>query len=422
MAEERLLPIRMSSLFWIVGALALQAGVSPIHAGYPALDSAHPIVGTLECDPARVDATNDAGIRSVVMGVSWDRYEPEDGRFDSKYIAGVKEKIAAFRAAGKLVVIDFGVQYPPQWLFRLPSAHFIDQYGKPFEAVAGSGDCGVNLVFSDEMRERFDRYLFHLFAELGNDFFAVRLGGGRYGELGYPINVYKGDTNCYWAFDPITQGKQPGLPPGVNPCPVPGWIPGEKSPNHGSSRQFLNWYMESMKNYHDWQITTLRRYFPGPLFMLYPSTGGLRPGQLDAAINDDANGSTGPERTGEVGRGFDMARFVAGIKDRQVVVYSTWIDGFEGSDDLSVDPKRWSPGHYLASLAAAHDPPLLVGGENTGHPDDLANMKLTFQRMRENYLCVLFWAFEPTLFDGQKSHATIDDFKNCIAPVPASSR
>ena len=391
-------------LLWVAGVLALLGNTST-------MDPEHPVIGTLESDPARIDATNAAGVRAVVVGISWDRSEPQEGKFDAAYFKGIKDKIERFKAGGKLVVIDLGVQYPPQWLFRIPVSSFVDQYGDIFAAAPGSGDCGVDLVFSEEMRERFDHYVSHLFAELGRDFYAVRLGGGRYGELGYPINTYKGHTNCYWAFGPIAQGKRLGLPPGEKPCPVPGWLPGEGSPNHQSAREFLNWYMASMQNYHDWQIATVRKYFPGPLFMLYPSTGGLRPGQLEAAINDDANGSTGPEKTGEVGRGYDMARYVAGIKDPLVVVYSTWIDGFEGSDDTSADPRRWSPGHYLASLAAAHQPPLFIGGENTGHPDDLANLKLTFQRMRDDHLCVMFWAFEHTLFDNVKPHATIEDFK-----------
>jgi hypothetical protein len=116
-----------------------------------------------------------------------------------------------------------------------------------------------------------------------------------------------------------------------------------------------------------------------------------------------------------------MARFVAGIADPQVVVYSTWIDGFQGSDDTSLDPKRWSPGRYLASLAAAHHPPLLAGGENTGHPDDLANMQLTFQRMRDDHLCVMFWAFEHTLFDDKMPHATIEEFETCASVGTAPS-
>ncbi len=383
------------------------------------LDPAHPLIGTLECDPAHDAATSEAGATAVVVGISWDRGEPGEGKFDDAYLQAVQGKIAAFRADGKRIVLDLGVQYPPQWIFALPSSHFVDQYGDPFQAVPGGGECGVNLVFSQAMRERYAAYLGHLFGFLGNDFTAVRLGGGRYGELGYPDTRYGSRLNCYWAFDPIAQGQLAGLPPGEEACPVPGWLPGSPTPDHDGARRFLDWYLGSLQNYHDWQIATARRYFSGPLFMLYPSTGGLRPGQLEAAVRDDCNGTTGPERTGEVGRGYDTARCVAGIADPGVVVYSTWIDGFEGSDDAGADPARWSPGHFLASLAAAHQPPLLVGGENTGHPDDLANLELTFQRLRENHLCALFWAFEPTLFDGKPAHATVADFKQaCLWAGP----
>jgi hypothetical protein len=381
----------------------------------PVLDPSHPIIGTLESDPAHMAALTAAGADAVVVGISWDRCETKEGEFDAKYLQSLKEKIAAFRAGGKRIVLDLGVQYPPSWIFDFPSSHFVNQYGEPFVPARGSGDCGVNLVFSGLMRDKFTAYVQHLFHELGRDFFAVRLGGGRYGELGYPTNKIQDHANCYWAFDPIAQGQVVGLPEGVKACPVPRWIPGTPSPNHSSARQFLAWYMASMQNYHDWQISVLRTDFSGPLFMLYPSTGGLRLGQLDAAIDDDCNGSTGPEKTGEVGRGYDMARFVAGITDPRVVVYSTWIDGFDFCDDRSIDSARWSPGHYLASLAEAHQPPLLVGGENTGRPDDLANMQLTFRRVGENHLCVLFWAFEPTLFDHKEKHATIEDFAACSA-------
>jgi hypothetical protein len=397
------------ALLAAVGASGLMAQASP------ALSADHPLIGTLESEPQRTAATNDAGARAVVLGIGWGEWEKEKGQFDSGYEAELKKKIAAFRSGGKLIVLDLGVQYPPAWIFRLPSSHFVNQYGKAFEAAEGSGDCGVNLVFSQEVREKYEAYVAHVFQELGTDFAGVRLGGGRYGELGYPINNVAGPTNCYWGFDDLAQGRWPGLAAGVKPCPVEGWIPGQASPDHASAREFLNWYMESMENYHDWQITTLRKSYSGPLLMLYPSTGGLRAGQLQAAIDDDANGSTGPEKTGEVGRGFDMARFVAGITDPQVVVYSTWIDGFFGSDDTSTNQARWSPGHYLASLAEAHQPPLLVGGENTGSPDDRANMELTFQRLRDEHLCVLFWAFERTLFDGKDHHATIQDFKQLIS-------
>lgn len=263
------------------------------------------------------------------------------------------------------------------------------------------------------MRAKLAAYFHALFAGLGNDFYAVRLGGGRYGELGYPAPLSGKDRNCYWAFDDLAQGKSLGLADGEVPCPVAGWKPGATSSDHAAARSFLNWYMASMENYHDWQIQEVRRYFAGPLLMLYPSIGGLRPGQLDAAIRDDCAGATQAEKTGEVSRGYDTARFIAGITDPNVVVYSTWIDGFPGCNDASADPERWNPAHYLASLAAAHQPPLLCGGENTGHPETPANMQVTFQRLRDDHLCVIFWAFEPGLFDpsgGKASCATFGAF------------
>jgi hypothetical protein len=408
-----------ASFFALPVCAALLISASPA-ASAPVLDPLHPIIGTLESQPEHALLTNDAGAPAVVVSISWDQDEKAQSQFDAAYLQGIKQKIARFRQAGKLIVLDLGMQYPPTWIFHSPSAHFVNQYGDSFDPQPGSGDCGVNLVFSQEMRDRYREYVHHIFDGLGSDYAAVRLGGGRYGELGYPASTYHGHTNCYWAFDSAAQGRAGDLPAGVQASPVPGWLPGQPSPGHESARTFLNWYMESMKNYHDWQIATLREFYSGPLFMLYPSTGGLRPGQLDAAINDDANGSTGPEKTGEVGRGFDMARFVAGIRDPGVVVYSTWIDGFFGSDDASPNPARWSPGHFLASLAAAHQPPLLVGGENTGSPDDLANMQLTFQRLHDEHLCVLFWAFERTLFDHRDNHATLQDFKNLISTSSAS--
>jgi hypothetical protein len=411
----------MKALVWISLWVGLAVGFGPVCASadekYPPLDPAHPVLGTLQSDPKNMQAMDATGARAVVVSVVWDRCEPRENDFDPDYLKSLEERIAAFRAGGKLIVLDLGLQYPPSWIFREASAHFIDQYGHPFEPAPGSGDCGVNLVFSEKMRDLVDAYLRTLFEKVGNDFYAIRLGGGRYGELGYPNHAYQRDQNCYWAFDPIAQGTAPGLPPGQQPCPVPGWKPGTRSEGHVSSRRFLDWYMASMENYHDWQIAEGRRYFNGPMYMLYPSTGGLRPGQLDAAVEDDCDGSTGPEKTGEVGRGYDMARFVAGITDPQVVVYSTWIDGFPGCDDSSTNPARWNPAHFLASLAAAHRPPLPCGGENTGHPDDPANLKLTFQRVADDHLCVMFWAFELSLFDGQKGHATSEDFKACASKI-----
>ena len=59
-------------------------------------------------------------------------------------------------------------------------------------------------------------------------------------------------------------------PSGITVNPVPSWKPGAPSKNHTSARVFLNWYMNSLKNYHDWQIKTTRLYHSGRINMLYP--------------------------------------------------------------------------------------------------------------------------------------------------------
>jgi len=400
----------MRRLFLLLTAL-LAAEMAAPGQTVPALDPAHPIFGTLQSSTDRIAATNAAGARAVVLEISWDRFEPRDSVFDAAYAGQIRREADAFRAGGKQVVLELGIQYAPSWIFALPHSHFVDQYGRPFEP-GEPGDCGVNFVFSEEMRSKLDAYEREVFKELGNDFLAVRLGGGRYGELGYPGADRTGGTNCYWAFDALAQHGGEGLAKGIAACPVAGWKPGEASPGHASARAFLNWYVECLRNFHDWQIAEVRRHFAGPLLMLYPSTGGLRPGQLEAAIQDDASGGTPAEKTGEVSRGFDMARYIAGISDPNVVVYSTWVDGFPFCDDASADEARWNPAHFLAHLAASHNPPLLCGGENTGHPDDLANMELTFRHLRGARLCLFFWAFEPDLF--RPRGATCADYGRLI--------
>ena len=214
---------------------------------------------------------------------------------------------------------------------------------------------------------------------------ALRLGGGRYNELNYPSAQYHGHPNCYWGFDDLAQGRARGLPPGIVPCPTPGWQPG--TPFHAaddaSARRFINWYLDSLKNYHDWQIATARQFFADPLAMLYPSWG-VRPGQLDAAIADGLSGKTGAEINGEVSRGFDFARFIHGISDPGVIVYCTWVDAHVGND-LDPNPAHWSPVHYLSSLAQDGPLHLRMWGENTGRNSGDA-MTFAFEQMRRYHL------------------------------------
>ncbi|MDQ3815263.1 MAG: beta-galactosidase [Armatimonadota bacterium] len=374
------------------------------------------VFGALQNDPRRIEQNYQAGLRLAVLELAWSRYEPREGVFNAGYIAQQKQRLQTFRAGGMQMVLDFGVQYPPAWLLEMPDSRYVNQYGDAFVDTTPGKNIG-NMVFNRALRDRQAAYMRRVFTDFGTDFFAVRLGGGWYSELNYPPHRFKERQNCYWAFDALAQGQKPGLPEGVRPCPVPAWIPGMPSDphpddKHRAARRFIDWYLDSLKNYHDWQIATARRSYAGRLAMLYPSWG-IRPGQLEAAIAVDLNGTTSPEKNGEIQRGFDFARFIAGIQDRGVVVYCTWLDANPRfSNENSPDPARWSPVHYLASLAQAHPLHLAVWGENTGQNDDAA-MRLCFTRMKAYDLIGVMWAFEHQLYDGK--HASLDLFAKLIA-------
>lgn len=376
--------------------------------------------GVLQADPAHAAQDAQAGIRLATLEVSWNRYEPRPGQFDARYLATVRRKADALRGAGMQLVLDLGLQYPPPWLFALPHSRFVNQYGDAYD-LPQPGKQRVNAVFNQALRDREDAYVTQVFADLGRDFFAVRLGWGYYGELNLPLPKFNGHVNCFWAFDDLAQGKAPGLPPGLPPCPQPGWVPGTHagpSGGHRAAAEFMDWYCEALRNWQDWQVATVRKSYAGRLAILYPSWG-LRPGGLAGAVAHDLEGSTSPELNGETQRAFDFARLVNAIRDPQVIVYTTWIDAHPpGTNDAGDNPARWSPARYLASLADAH--PLHLGkwGENTGR-GDVAAMELSFRRMRDNGMLGLMWAFEPDLYDGQ--HATLEDYARLIRAeaVPA---
>jgi hypothetical protein len=241
-------------------------------------------------------------------------------------------------------------------------------------------------------------YINTVFSDLGNDFFAIRLGGGHWGELTYPHHVYQNSTNCYWAFDANAKSRNP----------VPDWQPGDSSPNK-EAEKFFNWYLDALVDYQNWQISQVRSHFSGWLMMLYPSWG-IRPGQVDEAIAANLDGTTSAERNGETQRGFDFARQIRAIVDSKVVVTTTWIDA-PADGDTSWNPKNWSPVKYLSSLADAHEPQLTKFGENTGK-GDLQRMQLSTFQMQHNKLMGMAWYREEEMLAG--TYAGLSDYERII--------
>ena len=365
-----------------------------------------PRLGILQHTTEHLQENRDAGAQVVVISLAWDRAEPAMGQFSDAYFEQVRTSIAACRKLGYAIAVDPGFQYPPAWIFDLPHSRFVNQYGHAFSSTEIAEQI-PNAVFNQAIRDRQENVLRRMFKEIGPELAQVRLGWMKFGELAYPLHTFEGEKNCYWGFDEIAQGRASGLPPGLEPCPTGDWRPGQPSPKHARARAFLHWYLGALQNYHDWQIVTARKYTAAPLAMLYPSWG-TRPGHEVAAIDHDLDGTTSPEINGEVQRGLDFARLVGGIQDAQVIVYCTWLDTSPAfSQDDNPDRSRWSPAHYLSTLAAEHHPALHAWAENTGG-GNAEVMSLCLERILKYGYRGFIWAFERDLYDGRPPE--ISDF------------
>jgi len=411
----RMIPV----LICITALLPIWAGAA---SAVPTNAQPARLYGSLQMAASHGAMGREAGWRVALVPVCWSRFEPAPGVYDEAYIQDVAASRETLRKLGYKLQLDLGVQYPPAWVFDLPHAHYRNQFGDLFT----SRQPGMNLpnaVFSAEVRQRLAGYFGQVFAKLGSDWDDVRLGCGKYGELNYPQERFAGHTNCYWAFDDLAQGRAPGLPAGMPACPVPGWLPGTASADHLAAKRFVGWYLECLRNYQEWQIATVRRWYAGDLCMLYGSWG-LRPGRLDEALSGDLGGRASCERNGEVQQGADWARMIGGIRDPRVIVYCTWMDGTLGNrdicDDDSADPARWSPVHWQASLARANPLHLRVWGENTGRNNREA-MRITFERIQRFDLLGVMWAFDAELFaePNPAGYASFADYAGFIRTTAA---
>ena len=347
-------------------------------------------------DGTKLAGEKAAGLTTKVFELGWSSYEPVKGVFDGAYIAAKRAEAAALRAAGFTLILSFGVQYAPGWLLSLPNARFVDQYGAAY-ADPSSGSGQANFVWNDALRTLQARYIARVFADLGTDWAAVRIGGGRYGELGYPVATYGSRTNTYWAFDANAARTNP----------VPGWKPGMASP-HGEARAFATWYMDRLAGYAAWQAKTVRASYNGRLMVLFPSFG-VRPGQLDRAIAGNLSGATSAEKNGETQRGYDVARQVGALTGLTgVVLTTTWLDCPFGSD-ASTSQVDWRPVHYLAYLAGQHG--MTVYGENTG-AGSASVLSFTASQARTYGLLGMAWFNERELLGG--SYATLSDLASLI--------
>jgi hypothetical protein len=341
-----------------------------------------------------------AGIQAKLFSLSWREFNIREGVIDPTFVEQKQAELDQLRSYGFGIILSLGLQDTPAWLHdNYSDTYYINQFGDRYtsDGEIDSGD--ANLVFNPMLRLLAETYIQDIFATFGTDFAAVRLGGGRYGELTYPPAEYKGNDNCYWAFDRNA----------VTQSPTADWIPGQVS-SKGEAIRFLDWYLDALVEYQNWQITTVRRIYNGPLMILYPSWG-IRPGDISRALENNLDGSSAAERNGEIQRGFDFYRQITAITDPGVIVTTTWLDA-DAFADGGDDPRFWSPVKYLSTLAKDHPFDLEMFGENTGK-GMLEDMRLSALQMERYHLIGMAWYREEELLSG--NYATLDDYERIIA-------
>jgi hypothetical protein len=360
------------------------------------------LYGVIGNDEVHLQEEREAGVKAKVFSLSWRLYYPTEGQRDDSYVHRKKEELENLRERGFKVILSLGYHDPPPWVHQnYEDTYYLNQLGERYTGTDSMDNGDANLVFNPELRGLVDSYLKDVFSELSTDFYAVRLGGGRYGELIYPPAYYEDESNLYWAYDANAQES-------ADKAGIAGWRSEDPSPD-GEAGRFLEWYLDSLVEYQNWQISTLRESYDGRVMLLYPSWG-IRPGQAEEAVATALDGSTPAEQNGEVQRGLDFERQVEAIEDRAVLVTTTWLDA-DASGDAGGDPRYWSPVKYLSSLAKAHPLSLELYGENTGH-GDRATMEFSDSQMRRYGLTGMAWYNEEQLFSGR--YATLDDYERVI--------
>jgi len=395
---------RAATLRWIalllivLGAVLWGHTITPDRSG-PSLADRLPLWAVIGGEKSHLTAERASGVHAMVIRISWKDVAPARDAVDRQYVARMENVFARARQAGLGVILELGIQDTPDWVHADdPGASYVDQYGDVYSG-GGQADSGdANAVFDPRVRDRIASYMRTVFSLFGTDWVAVRLGGGRYGELSYPPPSYHGHHNCYWAYDANARARSP----------APGWRPGAPSPR-GEAGRFLNDYLGALAGYQNWQIATLRRDYHGPIMMLYPSFG-IRPGQVERAVADGLNGASPAEVNGETERGVDYARDIAALTDAGTLLDTTWLNCPFGNDN-SADPVLWRPVHYLAVLARRHRPALGLYGENSGN-GDAAQLSFSIAQARRYGLRGLAWYNEDQLFSGQ--YATLSDYQRAI--------
>lgn len=315
-------------------------------------------------------ALHAAGFRAVIVAAAWTNIEPSDNVYSASAIADVQARINAAHSAGLSVSLDIGIQYPPAWLTSQQELLFVNQYGDRARAPLASGHNVVNAITNTTARWYLERYMKYLAQHLtGVD--SIRVGGGAYNELRYPLDSLGSQPDSYWFYDAASQA--------LLPTDVRGWKPGTGTVQQATT--FLRAYLDAMSVFGVWLTTVARQQFPKSHVLLLLPGWGVRPGQAANAASALLVG-----QPNELKEGLDWATMLPQLpRSTKVVAYSTYVDATQGG------PTNPNPIDYIYSLLPNG---LRIGGESTGNGQTTSEgLQLMMHRSATQRWYMVNWFF-----------------------------
>jgi hypothetical protein len=337
-------------------------------------------------NPALIQSEANAGVHQRLIELDWNDFQPNSAAdWSGSAVAAVQTRINGLIAADGAgqFVLDLGLQYPPGW--AAATDPLIDQYGAHWTATTGNGG-GANLYWSPTLRAALRTYVQKVFTTLDfhGKLWAVRMGPYM-GEMLYPEVAHAGQAESFWAFDPTAQAQSP----------VPGWRPGQASPN-GEAGRFYNWYVDNLAGFFNFMLGEIRHYFAGYVAPVTPGKGMSPPAVTSLLEHNLADTSQAHYGTGNYWyRIFPMMG-----PDANILHWCSSVGDISGVSETSGNWWDWSSAKALAWIAQRSGRP--VYGENPGRnpydtsggADPRTTMQWVMQAVRDNNYIGLMWVRE----------------------------
>jgi hypothetical protein len=374
-----------------------------------------PEYGVLFADPSLASQDHTAGIRLAIVSLDWAQWEPAAAVFSASYQAAELGVVNQFRRLGDTVGINLALNNAPAWALAEPDSQLEDQYGR----TSGT----LNFEFSSAIQSLAATYVTSVVKALGLVQY-YNLGASYTTETIYPTT----ETNQWWAFGPIAQGQQTGLPAGVGPNPMPGWIPGtttwrSKPVTRSQVQGWYNWYIGALASFISSEKALIERDGYGGYFQLNWPGDGVNPWVYNYRISNHLV-ATSHDSYDSMNAGAVYQVLLQDLPDlSRTVVNITSVGDGSGTpannacqaSDTAVDYATnstidsWSSTRWLSYLAKLHGMPVM--GESTGN-NTAAQMSTDFVLTKDCGLIGLQWAFDYQLYGGK--YATLADYSALI--------